>query len=129
LYISNTHANIIPFLKLLLLISPLVTDKYNSSEKQTSTLPSATINQISASAPIYYHDHIKVNKAVNLAITNLTNQLENLKHYHCYPTQEIKNQINVSGGNNQFINKHYFRSYLLSKILILHSFLTYKHSF
>lgn len=72
-----------------------VTDKYNSSEKQTSTLPSATINQISASAPIYYHDHIKINKAVNLAITNLTNQLENF---------DIKVKASIKGKADPEIN-------------------------
>ena len=72
-----------------------VAGKYNSSEKQTSTLPSATINQTTASAPIYYKDHIKMNKPANLAVTNITNQLENY---------EIKVKSSIKGKADPEVN-------------------------
>jgi hypothetical protein len=48
---------------------------------------------------------LKESEKKDIQLEHLTNQLENLKQYPCYSKQEIKNQINVSGGNNQFINK------------------------
>jgi hypothetical protein len=69
------------------------TIKNTNASNKTSTLPSATTNQMTASAPLYYHDHIKINKAVQLAITNLTNQLENfeMKVQVSIPKAEDKN--------------------------------------
>lgn len=48
---------------------------------------------------------LKESEKKDIELKQLASQLENLKQFSYYSTQEIKNQFNVSGGNNQFINK------------------------
>jgi hypothetical protein len=58
---------------------------------------------------------LKESEKKDIQLEHMVDQLENLKQYPNHTTQEIKNQINVSGGNNLFVNKRdtlnmYFKS-------------------